>query len=133
MRYLVDTNVIVRAIHPGDPLRVFAQQALRGLRSQNHRLCILPQNVAEFWAVCTRPAGPQGNGLGLSPAIARRLIARFEPLFDLYYETPGVYRQWKRLLAVREISGRQVHDTPRVARALRVKLTIRDADDLHDG
>lgn len=115
MRYLVDTSVLVRAVHPGDPRRALAQSALRTLRSAGHQLCLLPQNVAEFWAVSTRPAGPPSNGLGLSVPITRRLIGRFEPFFDVFFETPGVYEQWKRLLDEQEISGRQVHDARLVA------------------
>ena len=115
MRYLVDTSVLVRAVHAGDPRRLVAVNAVRSLSFAGHDLCILPQNVAEFWAVCTRPAGPPSNGLGMSAHSTRRLIQRFGPIFDMLYETPDVYYEWRRLLDEHDISGRQIHDVRLVA------------------
>lgn len=118
MRYLVDTSVLVRAFHTGDPRQPVAIDAIRQLSRDGHDLCILPQNLAEFWAVCTRPSGPPSNGLGISVRSARRLIERFEPVFEVLYETPEVYSHLRRLLADNDILGRQIHDVRLVAAAV---------------
>ena len=118
MRYLIDTSVLVRSFHSGDPRRPAALGAILALSASGNELCILPQNVAEFWAVCTRSAGPPSNGLGMSKRTAQRLIRRFEPLFTMVYETPEVYTEWRRLLDAHDVSGRAVHDVRLVAAAL---------------
>lgn len=115
MDYLVDTSVLVRTVHPLDPSRATAVKALRILGSAGHRLCVLPQNLAEFWFVCTRPV--DSNGLGYSFARTRRYVSTFEPFFELFYETPAVYREWRRLLDEHEISGRQLFDARLAAAA----------------
>jgi len=50
MRILVDTNVLLRAIQHENPLCSVARKALR---RQNCQLCLVPENVREFWNVCT--------------------------------------------------------------------------------
>ena len=115
MDYLVDTSVLVRAVHPPDPARATAVEALRTLRSSGHRLCVFPQNLAEFWFVCTRPVA--SNGLGYSFVRTRRYVSAFEPLFELFYETAEVYQEWRRLLDQHEISGCQLFDARLVAAA----------------
>ena len=117
MVYLVDTSVLVRSVHLGDPQCHVARSAVRILRGAGHRLCILPQNVAEFWAVCRRPAS--SNGLGFSARRTRRYISSFEPMFELCYETSDVFQEWRRLLAEFDIPGRQIHDA-RLAAAVTV-------------
>ena len=117
MRYLIDTCILVRAVHVGDPRRPTAVAAVRTLKSAGEDLYIFPQNVAEFWAVCTRPAGPPSNGLGMSIRSARRLVCRFQPLFGVLLETLDVYREWLRLIDDRDVSGRRIHDVRLVAAA----------------
>ena len=115
MDYLVDTSVLVRTVHPPDPSRAIAVRALRTLGSAGHRLCVLPQNLAEFWFTCTRPV--DSNGLGYSFARTRRYISTFETIFELFYETPEVYREWRRLLDQYESSGRHLFDARLAAAA----------------
>ena len=40
-------------------------QAIKLLLAAGEVVCVLPQNIAEFWNVCTRPSDK--NGLGLTP------------------------------------------------------------------
>ena len=116
MDYLVDTSVLVRAVHPLDPSRAIAVKALRSIGSTGNRLCVLPQNLAEFWFVCTRPV--YSNGLGYSFVRTRRYVSAFEPFFELFYETPDVYQEWRRLLDEHRISGRQLFDARLAAAVL---------------
>jgi predicted nucleic acid-binding protein len=76
MPVLVDTNILVRAVQRNHPLMRTARQALRALVYKGEELCVTPQNIAEFWNVCTRPA--EANGSGNSIAATDRLTARIE-------------------------------------------------------
>jgi hypothetical protein len=60
---LVDTNILLRSLNPDDPQYEAAANALAKLRVRNETLCIVPQNLIEFWAVATRPINK--NGLGM--------------------------------------------------------------------
>lgn len=64
MPVLIDTNILLRMSQPSDPRCAIAERALNVLRGRHQFLCVTAQNVVEFWAVCTRPAGE--NGLGLT-------------------------------------------------------------------
>lgn len=56
MRVLVDTNILIRLAEPADPDHKTAVAAAAAVRAQGHELCLVPQNLYEFWAVSTRPA-----------------------------------------------------------------------------
>ena len=53
MPTLVDTNILLRSLHPEHPHYAIAQDAIATLRRRD-MLCIAPQNLIEFWAVATR-------------------------------------------------------------------------------
>ena len=71
-------------------------------------LWLLPQNVAEFWVVATRPESE--NGLGFPPNRAARWLRRYEPMFEVLYEIESVYDEWKNRVRTLEIRGKQAHD-----------------------
>ena len=58
LRYLADTNILVRLVKRNDPEFSLVRGALRALLMQSARLCYTPQTMAEFWNVSTRPAIP---------------------------------------------------------------------------
>jgi len=62
----VDTNILVRAVERNHPMMRTARLSVRALVQKGEELCVTPQNIAEFWNVCTRPANL--NGLGNSIA-----------------------------------------------------------------
>jgi predicted nucleic acid-binding protein len=70
LRYLADTNILVRLVKRNDPEFALVRGALRALLVQSARLCYTPQTMAEFWNVSTRP--PERNGYGLTPLEADR-------------------------------------------------------------
>ena len=76
-------------------------------------VCFTPQNIVEFWNVCTRPL--DRNGLGLSPQEAEAAAARLEALLKLLPDNPSIYPEWRRLVATYNVSGVQVHDARLVA------------------
>lgn len=117
MAYLSDTNLLLRGIQPAHPIHQIAVAAMAKLLSRGERVCIVPQNVMEFWNVCTRPAA--SNGLGLSLAEAERQLARLEALLMLLPDAPAVHVEWRRLVIRHGVSGVKVYDARLVA-AMRV-------------
>ena len=79
MRYLLDTGILVRLPHRADPNHATIREALHRIDAGGHSFVTSPQNIAEFWNVCTRPAEARGGfGLSIEQARARlRLLERF--------------------------------------------------------
>jgi predicted nucleic acid-binding protein len=111
--YLTDTNILVRVSQREDPSYGMIRAALSSLRAAGARLCFTPQNLAEFWNVCTRPA-PQ-NGYGLSIAETDRRAELIESRFSLLPDTEQVHTVWRRLVVVHSVVGVKVHDARLVA------------------
>jgi len=77
---LLDTNLLTRITRAHDPQSGVARAAIQTLLLRGEQLIIVPQNLYEFWAVATRPAGapPSGsNGLGMSPTQAAHWLRFF--------------------------------------------------------
>lgn len=97
MRYLLDTNVLLRVVDLSHPHHLFATRLLRELRKEGHTFCVVLQNLSEFWNVCTRPL--EMNGLGLSVAEAAGLLDGFERFLEILPDTLEVYRNWRVLIS----------------------------------
>jgi predicted nucleic acid-binding protein len=117
MPYLVDTNVLLRLVQRGDPQHQVIRAVLRTLRQRGEQLCFTPQNLVEFWCVCTRPT--TANGFGLTVAETDRRARVIERLLMLLSDSPALHAEWRRLVVAHAVSGVQVHDTRLVA-AMRV-------------
>jgi predicted nucleic acid-binding protein len=113
MRILVDTNILLRAIQNENPLCAVARKALKTLHRQNCRLCLTPQNVREFWNVCTRPT--DRNGLGISVPGTERHTRFLERYFAVLPDSALTYSTWRQLVAAHNILGVKVHDAWLVA------------------
>ncbi len=113
MKILVDTNVLLRAIQRNNPLCEPARQALKLLHRQNHELCIVPQNVKEFWNVCTRPT--DNNGLGISIPGVERHTRSLERYFTVLPDSEMTYEVWRQLVSKYRVIGVSVHDAYLVA------------------
>jgi predicted nucleic acid-binding protein len=77
MSVFVDTGILLRAVHRGDPQYPQIRAAIRSLVKQATPILTGLQHFAEFWNVCTRPAGARG-GFGLPPEEAARRLRRIE-------------------------------------------------------
>ncbi len=55
MDYLGDTNVLLRRIQRVHPEYRVVREAINRLQARGDQLCLVPQNLIEMWAVCTRP------------------------------------------------------------------------------
>ena len=107
------TNILIRGVHRKAAKHREALRALRILRGQGHRICIVPQNLYEFWAVATRLL--ESNGLGLTPAQSDRITSRFENLCLVLRDPPELYDEWRRLVLANNVLGKKSHDARLVA------------------
>jgi predicted nucleic acid-binding protein len=62
--FLLDTNIILRLAEPAHPMHAAALDASSVLLGADEVVYIVPQNIAEFWNVCTRPRNQNGLGFG---------------------------------------------------------------------
>ena|SRR5215207_5410177 len=131
MRYLVDSNVLLRLLQRNDPHHSIIRQAVRSLVARGDELCCAPQNIIELWNVSTRPATARG-GFGLTTAETDRRVRLIERVLTVLEETPAVYPEWRRLVMGNSVIGVQVHDARIVAvmnvHAITHVLTLNGAD-----
>ena len=113
MRYLIDTNILLRLAEPGHQMHAAAQNAINVLVKNGDELCVFPQNLIELWNVTTRPA--KYNGLGFTQLQTQSEVQRIEKFFRLILDKPGIYAEWKRLVIAHAVEGKEVHDTRIVA------------------
>ena len=115
MKYLVDTNILLRLVQKNSPMHLDTQRAILKLKKQGEFLCIIPQNIIEFWAVATRPLDK--NGLGLSITQAEEESEKLKKIFILELDTPQIFTGWESLVIKYQVMGKQVHDA-RLAAAM---------------
>ena len=113
MKYLVDTNILLRSVEESHPMNHAAVNAVHSLLAKGEELCIIPQNLIEFWVVATRPASV--NGLGLSFALAIAQLTELKDIFTLHPDTPAIFSEWEKLVVKYQVMGKQAHDTRLVA------------------
>ncbi len=114
MLVLVDTNVLLRLMEPGDPQHAMIRRALRRIIWRGDRCVTSPQNAAEFWNDCTRPLAARG-GFGLTATETDRRLRIIERLFPVLADGPAIYAHWRNLVASLGIIGIAAHDTRLVA------------------
>ena len=113
MDYLSDTNIILRLAEPAHPMHATTLKAVTKLFSNGDNLCLLPQNLIEFWNVATRPADK--NGLGWTINQTHTEVALLESVFSVLPDSNAIYTEWRQLVVKHSVSGKQVHDTRLVA------------------
>ncbi|HWZ43767.1 MAG TPA: type II toxin-antitoxin system VapC family toxin [Candidatus Saccharimonadales bacterium] len=116
MRILVDTNILLRAAQRSHPAGRVAINAIKALHRQQNVLCLAPQNLIEFWNVCTRPVDV--NGLGLSVAGTDRYVKKLKILFTIIHDSPQTFEKWHALVLQYNVIGSKVHDA-RLAAVMR--------------
>ncbi|MBS1798030.1 MAG: type II toxin-antitoxin system VapC family toxin [Acidobacteria bacterium] len=130
MIYVPDTNNLLRFAIRADTRHTVVLSAIRKIKSDGHKIYILPQTCVEFWNVCTRPVAR--NGFGLSVRQANHSLGLVERIFPLLPDNENVHREWRKLVLDFGVSGVQVHDA-RIAAAMLVHqvthiLTFNTAD-----
>ena len=114
MDVLTDTGVLLRMAERADPHHAAVRHAVRVLRGRGDSLVAAPQNVAEVWNVCTRPATARG-GFGLSVEETDRRVRLIERLVRIPPDAADAYGHWRRLVVTHAVRGVQVHDARLVA------------------
>jgi predicted nucleic acid-binding protein len=109
-----DTGILLRLLDRADPNHAAIRHAVRVLRARGDKLVTSPQNISEFWNVCTRPAAARG-GFGLSVVETERRVRHLERLFRVLPDSPTTYPFWRQLVVQHSVRGVQVHDAKLVA------------------
>jgi len=114
MCILADSGILLRLYEPTDPLHLLIRSAVDFLDARDDVLLTAPQNIAEFWNVCTRPTTARG-GLGMTIQATEQRLQIIEKKFSLLTEPPQTYSIWRDLVTSLSVKGKQVHDARLVA------------------
>lgn len=117
MKWLADTNILLRSVQKSHPAYGEVAGAVSVLLAQGDQLCVIAQNLIEFWAVATRPIA--NNGLGLTIAQAAQELTILKQGFLVLPDTVDILPLWEKLVVKHEVFGRQVYDA-RLAAAMSV-------------
>lgn len=121
MLVLCDTNVLLRSVTIGHPLRPVVRGAFSRLRDRGDVPALVPQCCYEYYAVATRPA--ERNGLGLEPADALRDLSDFLEIFRLLRDERTVFESWINVVAGYAVRGKEAHDARLIAAMRRHRVT----------
>ncbi len=121
MKFLLDTNIILRLAEPKHPMYPLALNGLAYLTKNHYEYFIVDQNLIEFWRSCTRPKDK--NGLGMTVEKATVELTKLETLFSVLPACQEVYPQWRDLVIKYQVKGVNVHDARLVASMLVYNLT----------
>jgi predicted nucleic acid-binding protein len=110
---LLDTNILLRYACATDPAFTTVDTAISTLHARGEVLCVVPQNLYEFWAAATRPIA--ANGLGLTIPECQVQVARIKRLFRLLADLPTLLDEWESLVVAHSCSGRTSFDARLVA------------------
>lgn len=105
---LADSNILLRLVQPTHAQHAVASSALDKLLADNVDLCVVTQNIVEFWAVATRPAA--NLGLGMTPPSAAGEIQKLRAIFHLLDGGVGIADAWEKLVRDHLVCGKQTHD-----------------------
>jgi predicted nucleic acid-binding protein len=127
---VLDTNILLRYAWAADPAFATVDAAINALHAGGEVLCVVPQDIYEFWATATRPIA--SNGLGLSIPECQVQVARVKRLFRLLPDLPTLFAEWEALVGAHACHGRVSYDARLVA-AMRTYgvtrlLTLNGAD-----
>lgn len=109
----IDTNVLLRSAEPKHPTHHQAVISVKSLLANGDRVCLISQNLIEFWNVATRPI--KNNGFGWTPRKADLEISRLEFFLTLLPDSQAIYLEWRKVVLLGGVLGKQVHDARIVA------------------
>ncbi len=110
---LLDSNILIRHASTKEPAFSTVDRALNMLHTSGEVLCVVPQNVYEFWAAASRPI--DSNGLGLSIQECQVQIGRIVRLFRFLSDLPNLFAEWESLVGLHSCHGRVSYDARLVA------------------
>jgi len=103
MAYVLDSNILLRAVEKNSVDRPVALSAIKKLLERDERVVLFPQIIVEFWVVATRPTEARG-GLGFSTDEAEQLL-RDLPSLELCPESDRIFPEWQRLVKLHRVRG----------------------------
>jgi predicted nucleic acid-binding protein len=110
MPYLLDSNILIRYTLTNDPDHQVVFDAVQKLLKNGEMLYYATQNLAEFWAVITRPTTARG-GYGLSVEDADTIAKQIEADFYHIPDSVDSHLLWRKFIVEHRVLGVQVHDT----------------------
>lgn len=127
---LLDTNILIRYAQPTDSAHPVATAAVTALQAAGETLCLVPQNLYEFWTTATRPLS--ANGLGLTVQRCQIETAGLRRVFHFLPDQPTLFAEWESLVVQYQCHGRVSFDARLVAamrtHSLTRLLTFNTAD-----
>ncbi len=116
MRYLLDTNVLLRLVVVEDPEHQKVLEAVTRLTSEGHEIACTAQSLREIWHVGTRAVS--ANGIGRTPAEIKKLIEEILRRCVLLTEDETTFGRWLGLVSADGIRGAACHDANHAAVAM---------------
>ncbi len=113
MRWLTDTNILLRSVQAAHPMYVDVSRAVSMLFDRGDELHVIGQNLIEFWAVATRAIIE--NGLGLTITEAALELEKLKTTFTVLPDSADVLPLWEELVIRHQVRGKQSHDARLVA------------------
>ena len=120
-KYLLDTNILLRASDRSSPRYSLAVNSVASLIARGDECVIALQVLIEFWVVATRPIDV--NGLGWNVEQTNFKIDRLINQFTLVEETEAIFPQWLDLVTRYQIKGKRTHDARLMAVAIASSIT----------
>lgn len=108
MKYLLDTNILLRACDPNSSSYSLAMNAVNSIIQEGGECFITSQILIEFWVVATRPTNI--NGLGWTTLKTQLEINKIVEQFPLLPETSDIFPIWFQLVQDHNIKGKRTHD-----------------------
>jgi predicted nucleic acid-binding protein len=121
IRYLLDTNIILRFCNPSDVQHDLATEAIFYLLNQGDECFLTGQVLIELWVVATRPV--EVNGLGWTTDKTRTIIDELLNRFPLLEESPQIFLNWLDLVTTDQVMGKRTHDARLIAVMLANNIT----------
>lgn len=109
----LDTNIVLRSAEPSHPSHQHVVKVVKKYLDNGDELCLIPQNLIEFWNVATRPIDK--NGFGWTSSKAYSAISSLESMFSVLSDSKWIFEEWKNLVLEHNVMGKQVHDARIVA------------------
>lgn len=112
-RVMIDTNIVLRALHPNLPDHLLCRRLILNARTLGEELWVSRQIIREYLVQVTRQSGMMVTPLtGKEAARQVRLIER---LFIVADETKAVTDKLMELVREYPTGGKQIHDANIVA------------------
>ncbi len=113
MRYVLDTNILLRLVLIDEPQHALVVRVAEQLEAEGHELCATAPSMRELRHVCTRSVA--ANGIGLSPQQTLQLVTAIRDRCSILTGSVKSFEDWVDLVSTNSITGAVCHDANHVA------------------